>query len=146
MEIWVINGPNLNFLGRREINLYGAVSYRELVEKLYAEAKRMGIVLKVIQSNSEGEIVDWLQAAVEKEIEGILLNPAAYTHYSLAIADSLRMFKGKKLEVHLTNWYGRADRKGERSVVSPYVDGVISGLGIEGYIIGLRWLANESKS
>jgi 3-dehydroquinate dehydratase-2 len=144
MEIWVINGPNLNFLGKREVEIYGNASYQELKEILENEAQKLNVKLKVLQSNSEGQIIDWIQKAEEEKIDGILLNPAAYTHYSLAIADSLRIFSGKKLEIHLTNWYGRVDRSGEKSVISPYVDGVISGLGIDSYIIGLRWMSDGS--
>ena len=95
MKIWVINGPNLNFLGRREPTIYGKETYEELKGIILKKAKALNLEVKVFQANSEGEIIDYIQKAETESIEGILINPAAYTHYSLAIADALRLFSGK---------------------------------------------------
>src|SRR3712207_7488732 len=111
MRILVINGPNLNFLGIREKGVYGKETYEELCNFIENEAKNLGIDIDIRQSNIEGEIINFIQEAYEN-IDGIIINPGAYTHYSIAIFDALKSVNIDTIEVHLSNIYKREeDRK-----------------------------------
>lgn len=140
-KILVINGPNLNMLGVREPGVYGSDNYITLCERLTKKADELGIELELFQSNSEGEIIDKLQSAYGK-VNGIVINPGAYTHYSYAIADALRSISIPTVEVHISNIYAREEFR-HHSVTAPACIGQISGLGLNGYILALEALCDE---
>lgn len=138
-HISCINGPTLNLLGDREPEIYGRLSLADIGTLLSKEAEPHGLEVEMFQSNSEGQIVDWIQAARTKSA-GVILNAAAYTHTSIAIHDALRTLKIPVIEVHLSN---PAAREAFRHVnfVSPVVTGSIAGLGPNGYVLALKALA-----
>lgn len=138
-HISCINGPTLNLLGDREPEIYGRLSLSDIGELLNEEAAPHGFEVEMLQSNSEGQIVDWIQAARTKSA-GLILNAAAYTHTSVAIHDALRTLNIPVIEVHLSN---PAARESFRHVnfVSPVVTGSIAGLGPTGYVLALKALA-----
>ena len=135
-----INGPNLNLLGQREPEIYGRQTLKDIEEMARAEAALHSISFEMHQSNSEGEIVNLLQAA-NNTADGVILNAAAYTHTSVAIHDALKALDKPVIEVHLSN---PAAREEFRSVnfVSPAVTGSIAGLGAAGYVLAVKALAN----
>lgn len=134
-----INGPTVNLLGDREPEIYGRLSLDDIGDLLKAEAKEFNLEVEMLQSNSEGQIVDWIQDA-RKNAAGVILNAAAYTHTSIAIHDALRTLSIPVIEVHLSN---PAARESFRSVnfVSSVVTGSIAGLGPNGYVLALKALA-----
>ncbi|NLI69283.1 MAG: type II 3-dehydroquinate dehydratase [Firmicutes bacterium] len=135
----VLHGPNLNLLGRREPEIYGRVTLEEINASLNKLAAEIGVVLSIHQSNHEGELIDLIQGAAT-EARGILINPAALSHYSIGLHDALKAVDLPVVEVHLSNIYGRESFR-SRSVVSPAANGVISGFGKESYLMGLRALS-----
>ena len=135
-KIIVIHGPNLNLLGIREVSLYGKMSLAQLNQILKNEAKKINITLQVFQSNSEGEIVNKINNAIKK-FDFIIINPAAYTHTSVAIRDALLAVNIPSIEVHISNIFKREDFR-RKSMISDVVTGVISGLGIDSYILALK--------
>lgn len=137
MKFLVINGPNLNFLGIREKDVYGDRSYSELLNLIERKAKNLNVEVEIFQSNGEGEIIDRLQKAYTDKVDGIIINPAAYTHYSYAIRDALASISIPKIEVHLSNIHLREEFR-HRSVTAPVCDGQITGLGFEGYIMAME--------
>ncbi len=139
-KVVVIHGPNLNLLGIREPEIYGAVGLKEINERLSSLAEELGLQVEFLQSNSEGEIVTAIQQANDK-CQGILINPAAYTHYSIAIRDAIAAVNLPAVEVHLSNIYAREDFR-HVSVISPVCAGQISGFGPQVYELGLRALAD----
>ncbi len=143
MKILVINGPNLNLLGRREPDIYGRNTIGEINEMLDKEASGLGIEIKCTQSNSEGEIVNLIQEAMDN-YDGIIINPAAYTHTSIAVRDAIASTGIPTVEVHLSNIFKREDFR-QKSFISAVAVGVISGFGADSYIIGLRGLMNYLK-
>jgi len=134
-KILVIHGPNLNLLGAREPEIYGRMTLKELNSKLMLYAKQKKITLKILQSNWEGEIIDWIQNAKGK-FDGIILNPAAYTHYSFAIYDTILAVGIPTVEVHLSNIYKREEFR-RKSVIAPACVGQICGMGWKSYILGM---------
>ena len=142
MNVLVINGPNLNMLGKRETGIYGTMTYDDLVSRITAEAKALGVSVEVFQSNSEGEIVDKIQAS--EHVDGIIINAGAYTHTSIAIRDALLVWAPRipVVEVHISNIYTREEFR-KHSYISNIARGVIAGLGAEGYILALTWLVSE---
>lgn len=136
MEILIINGPNLNMLGKREPDIYGSQSFETYLEQLSAEIK--GVKLSYFQSNSEGEIVTRLQQA-DDNCRGIVLNAAAYTHTSVAIADAVKAISIPVIEVHISNIFQRETFR-HHSYISPHAKGVIAGLGLKGYELAVRSL------
>jgi len=144
MKILIVNGPNLNFLGIREKDIYGSSDYSVLLDKIEKRANELGIEAEVFQSNSEGEIIDALQRAYMEEVDGIIINPAAYTHYSYAIRDALASLTVPKIEVHISNIYRREDFR-HTSVTAPVCDGQISGLGFDGYLLAMEAMVNICK-
>lgn len=140
MRILVINGPNLNLLGRREPDIYGRNTIEEINDMLNKEARGLGIEIKCTQSNSEGEIVNLIQEAMDN-YNGIIINPAAYTHTSIAIRDAIASTGIPTVEVHLSNIFKREDFR-QKSFISAVAVGVISGFGADSYLIGLRGLVN----
>lgn len=138
MKILVIHGPNLNLLGKREVDIYGKVSLEDINKKLKALAKTNHCELEIFQSNHEGQIVDKIGAS-PKLFNGILINPAAYTHTSVAIRDALASVSIPAVEVHISNIYSREEFR-HTSLTAPVVKGQISGFGINSYILGLKAL------
>lgn len=136
MKILIINGPNLNFLGIREKGIYGNKDYAFLCNLLEQKAKDMGIELETFQSNSEGEIIDRIQQAYFDQVDGIVINPGAYTHYSYAIRDALASITAPKIEVHISNIHQREEFR-HVSVTAPVCNGQIAGLGIDGYLLAI---------
>ncbi|RMG59680.1 MAG: type II 3-dehydroquinate dehydratase [Deltaproteobacteria bacterium] len=141
MKFLVINGPNLNLLGKRERDVYGSLSYRELEEKVTAHLEREGIECEFFQSNSEGEIVEAIQSAAGK-VDGIVINPAAYTHTSIAIRDALLGTGIPAVEVHISNVYAREDFR-RKSLIEDVVVGKVCGFGWFSYVLGARGLAQH---
>ena len=127
MKILIVNGPNLNLLGTREPEIYGTVSMADFLENLKKKFPEDEILF--FQSNVEGEIINRLQ---EDDYEALIINPAAYTHYSYAIADCLRNIQKPKIEVHISNIYAREEFR-QKSVTAVHCNGVISGFGLDGY-------------
>lgn len=133
--IFVLNGPNLNLLGKRQPQIYGHETLDD-VARLCAEACDAGVTSQLLQSNHEGQIVDWIHEARQSAC-GIVINPAAYTHTSIAILDALNTFEGPVIEVHISQVHKREPFR-HHSYVSTRADGVIAGLGIEGYAAAVR--------
>lgn len=139
-KVLIINGPNLNLLNKRDPKIYGSASLQKAESDCVQLAKELSLNVDFKQSNSEGEIINFIQEALDK-IDGIIINAAAYTHTSVAIADALEMFKGKKIELHISNIFKREEFR-HHSFISPVVDAVISGLGIDGYSVSLLAINN----
>lgn len=137
MKILIIHGPNLNLLGLRETDIYGANTLDEINNSLKELAKELNIELVIRQTNHEGEIVDLIQSS--KDCSGILINPAAFTHTSVAIRDAIAAVNLPAVEVHLSNIYKREDFR-KTSLISPVATGQISGFGPYSYLLGLRAL------
>jgi 3-dehydroquinate dehydratase-2 len=143
-KILVIHGPNLNMLGKREPDTYGHQTLDEINTMLKTRAKRLGLFLETFQSNHEGEIVDKIQQANDS-FDGIIINPAAYTHTSIAIRDALIMLDIPFVEIHLSNIYKR-EKFRQVSMVSDIATAQIAGFGPHGYILALEGLAQELAS
>ena len=139
----IINGPNLNMLGKREPAIYGSVSFDDYLKNL--RSKFSGLEIEYFQSNNEGEIIDKLQELGfnRPDCKGIVINPGAYAHYSYAISDALASINLPVVEVHISNIYKREEFR-HHSVTAPNCIGVISGLGLESYSLALRYLQNNS--
>lgn len=137
-HILIINGPNLNLLGKREPKVYGSISFEDFFKQL--QEKNSTIELDYFQSNHEGEIIDKLQES-NLSLAGIILNAGAYTHTSIAIADAIASIKTPVLEIHISNIYAREDFR-KHSYTAKNCVGVITGLGLKGYELGVRYLAN----
>ena len=140
-NICILNGPNLNLLGEREPEIYGRSSLKDIEKSLNKIAKTNNLEIVFEQSNHEGELIELIQTA-SKESKGIIINPAGYTHTSIAIYDALLSSKLPIIEVHLSNIYKRENFR-HISYVSKAADGIISGLGVEGYIFALKALINK---
>ncbi|MDI6797141.1 MAG: type II 3-dehydroquinate dehydratase [Desulfatibacillaceae bacterium] len=138
-KILVMNGPNLNMLGTREPHLYGSDTLEAINSQIRALAVELGLGVEFFQSNSQGALVDKIQQA-HGAFAGIVINPAAYTHTSVAIRDALAFFGGPVVEVHLSNIHRREDFR-SISYVSGIAAGVVAGLGKHGYFAALRFLA-----
>ena len=143
MKILVIHGPNLNLLGKRKKEIYGNKSLTSINSLLKKQAIELGMELSIIQSNSEGALIDFLQAESPKA-EGIIINPGALTHYGLSLRDALTDTNLPLIEVHLSNIYSREDWR-HKSVIAPISRGQISGLGWKGYLIALRTLVADIR-
>ena len=138
MNIIVINGPNINLLGTREKDIYGSAGYEQLCSLIRGKAQDMDVHVDIFQSNSEGAIVDKIQGALGI-YDGIVINPAAYTHYSIAIHDALKAVSIPTVEVHISNIHSREEFR-RKSVTAPACMGQICGLGIHGYILAMQAL------
>ncbi|MDD4178710.1 MAG: type II 3-dehydroquinate dehydratase [Candidatus Margulisbacteria bacterium] len=136
MKILVIHGPNLALLGEREVAVYGKFTLDEINAALTALAKKEGVDLETVQLDGEGEIVEKLGKA-RKEYAAVIINPGAYTHYSVAIRDAIAAIALPVVEVHLSNIYAREEFR-HKSVIAPVAIGQISGFGINSYLLGLK--------
>ena len=143
MKILVINGPNLNLLGSREPDIYGKQDYAALLEQFDVFAKERGITIDAFQSNSEGALIDKIHAAAGV-YDGIVINPGAYTHYSIAILDALKAIDVPAIEVHLSNIAAREDFR-HKSVTAAGCIGQISGLGFDSYFLAIEGLMKREK-
>lgn len=138
--VLVLNGPNLNLLGRREPGLYGAMTLADVEAVCVSEGARLGLAVTCRQSNGEGELVTWIQEAAGR-FEALIINPGAYSHTSVAVHDALRFLEVPIIEVHLSNIHQREEFR-HRSYVSLVAKGVICGLGAKGYELALLGVAN----
>ena len=143
LKIGIINGPNLNMLGKRDQKIYGNLTLEEMNCKIKSFAEKEGIELIIMQSNFEGEIIEFIQQNSSK-LNGLIINPAAYTHYSYAIADALRDCPIPVVEVHLSNIFSREDFRG-KSVTAPACIGQIAGFGYQSYILAIHALQDLLK-
>jgi 3-dehydroquinate dehydratase II len=144
--VFVLNGPNLNLLGKRQPHIYGRETLADVERDCRTLADELGLELRFHQSNREYEIIDWIHEA--REIAGgIVINPAAFTHYSVAILDALNAFDALVIEVHISNVHKREEFR-HNSFVSMRADGVIAGFGTQGYLLALRRVARllEAKT
>jgi 3-dehydroquinate dehydratase-2 len=142
--ILVLHGPNLNTLGQREPAIYGHTTLDQINAQLQAEAERAGVELIVLQSNYEGTLIDQIQQSAAVAC-GIIVNPGAFTHYSIALRDALAAAQLPAIEVHLSTVYKREPFR-HHSVVAPVVTGQIAGLGPDGYLLALRYLARHAAA
>lgn len=141
--IYILNGPNLNLLGKRQPEIYGAETLDD-VAQLCQSVCADGYDIKLLQSNHEGQLIDWIHEAREQAC-GIVINPAAYTHTSVAILDALHTFEGPVIEVHISQVHKREAFR-HHSYVSQRADGVIAGLGIEGYAAATRRIQSLTRA
>ncbi len=137
--VTLLNGPNLNLLGQRQPEIYGHETLADVTAKVADLAMELGLEVQAMQSNHEGQLIDWIHAA-RGVSAGIILNPGAYSHSSIAILDALNAFEGPVLEVHISNIHQREAFR-HHSYVSLRADGVIAGCGTEGYTLALRRMA-----
>lgn len=142
MKILVLNGPNLNFLGIREKGIYGNQDYAYLVSMLEEKARAEGHELEVFQSNYEGAIIDKIQEAYHTGVEGIIINPGAFTHYSYGVRDALASVEIPKIEVHISNVHKREEFR-HVSVTAPVCTGQVVGLGLKGYALAMDYLTGK---
>lgn len=138
--IYVLNGPNMNMLGTREPEKYGRATLADVEKLCRATVKRFGLDLVFRQSNSEGELVDWIQEAHAKKASGIVINPAGYTTTSIAILDALFAVQMPVIELHITNIHARESFR-QNSYVSKAAKAVMAGFGVEGYALAIAGLA-----
>ena len=136
IPVFVLNGPNLNLLGTREPDVYGSTSLADIERDCLAAGKKLGLAIDFRQSNQEGTLVDWIQEAMQAA-EGIVINPGAYTHTSVAIHDAIRAVGLPVIEVHLSNIFAREGFR-HHSYVSPVAAGTICGFGPHGYVLALE--------
>ena len=142
-RILIVNGPNLNLLGRREPEIYGTLTLDELNSKLSDIARELGIELAFFQSNSESELIDYLH----KEgfnAAGLIINPGAFTHYSYALRDAIAAIDIEAIEVHISNIYAREEFR-HKSVIAAVCSGHLVGFGFYGYAMALSYFADTSK-
>ncbi|MGL4642152.1 MAG: type II 3-dehydroquinate dehydratase [Cetobacterium sp.] len=143
MKILIINGPNLNFLGKREPEIYGNKTLDMINNEIEVLGKNLGLELAFYQSNHEGCIIDKIQDSYEK-IDYLIINPGAFTHYSIGIRDAILSTNLKTIEVHLSNVYSREEFR-HKSVISDICIGKITGFGSEGYKMALQYLSSLKK-
>ena len=144
MKILIINGPNLNLLGIREKAIYGSETYESMCNYINEKARELSLDVTIVQSNIEGEIIGYIQNAYGN-YDGIVINPAAYTHYSIAIYDALKAVDIPTVEVHISNIHSREEYR-RKSVTAPACIGQISGFGKYGYIMSMMALKEKLRS
>jgi 3-dehydroquinate dehydratase II len=142
-KVCIINGPNLNLLGKREKEIYGDISFDDIYNELKSYAESKNIELSYFQSNIEGEIIDKIHECMSK-VDFIVINPGALTHYSYSIHDAITSSKIPTIEVHISNIFSREEWR-KISVISPAAVGVISGLGLDVYKLALIYIADYRK-
>ena len=143
-RIIIINGPNINLLGEREQSLYGKLTFSELKKECLAIAQKENIEIEFYQSNVEGEIVTKIQES-RNHFDGIIINAAGFTHSSVSIRDALEIIKKPKIELHISNIYKREEFR-QKSLISDVVDGIICGLGTNGYILAINAMQELIKN
>ena len=139
MNVNIVNGPNLGRLGRREPEVYGHTTHDDLVALIEREAAELGVKVVVRQSDSEGELLDWIHAAADAG-EPVILNAGGLTHTSIALRDACAELSAPLIEVHISNVFAREEFR-HHSYLSPIASGVIVGCGVQGYALALRYLA-----
>lgn len=142
MRVLVLNGPNLGRLGLREPAIYGDTTYADLVGLCERTGRELGVAVDVRQTDHEGDLVGWLHEAADAGTP-VVLNAAAWTHYSVAVRDACAQIDAPVVEVHISNVHRREEFR-HRSLLSDVVSGVIVGLGVDGYALALRWLAQRT--
>lgn len=140
-QVWVLNGVNLGRLGKREPEIYGSTTHATLADRLAALGDELGLAVEVRQTDAESVMVGWLHAAADGAIP-VVLNPGAWTHYSIALRDAAAQRTADLIEVHLSNVAAREEFR-HRSVISAVATGTIAGLGLEGYAAALRFIAGR---
>ena len=143
MKALVLNGPNIGRLGSRERVIYGSTTYADLVALCVKAGAELGIAVEVRQTDHEGELVGWLHQAADEAVP-VVLNAAAWTHYSIAVRDAAAQLTSPLIEVHISNVHKREEFR-HKSVLSDIATGVIVGLGVDGYRLALRWLADNAE-
>ena len=144
LPVLILNGPNLNMLGTREPETYGRQTLKDLEKLCQDSAKELGLDVECLQSNNEGELVTWIQQSVSKN-SSIIINAGAYSHTSVAILDALQAVKLPTIEVHISNIYSREAFR-HHSVISKAAQGVICGLGLDGYVYALQAIKKIVKT
>lgn len=139
MKVMVINGPNMNLLGKREPAIYGTETLQDLEKYIAREAEELNVEVEFFQSNHEGEIIDVIHKAMDEKIDGIIINAGAFTHYSYAIRDAIKGTGIKTIEVHMSNIHTREEFR-TKSVIAPVCIGQITGFGFNSYIAALHLL------
>ena len=139
-KILIINGPNLNLLGNREKKFYGDTSLKKIESLCEIHCKKINIECSFYQSNHEGELIEAIHSA-DSDFDGIIINPAAFTHTSIALLDALRATSKPKIEIHISNIYSREDYR-RKSITSEAVNGVICGFGENGYVLAIDAIKN----
>ena len=142
-HIHIINGANLNLLGKREPEIYGSLSFEDFFTVVQEEYKKKNVLLSHFQSNYEGAIIDNIHEQLNKNLAGLIINAGAYTHYSYAISDALRILTCPIVEVHISNIFARESFR-HISVISPVAKGTITGLGLQGYTLAIKYLMDIS--
>ena len=142
MKVLVLNGPNLGRLGTREPDVYGSTTYADLVALCEGTGRELGLEVDVRQTDFEGEMLGWLHEAADHRYP-VVLNPAAWTHYSVAVRDACSQLTAPLVEVHISNVHKREDFR-QHSYISAVAEGTILGLGVQGYALALRWLATKA--
>jgi 3-dehydroquinate dehydratase-2 len=142
--VTLLNGPNLNLLGLRQPEIYGRETLEDVAAKVSDLGEELGLRIRALQSNHEGQLVDWIQES-RGNSAGIIINPGAYSHTSVAILDALNAYDGPVLEVHISNIHKREAFR-HHSFVSQRADGVIAGFGTDGYLLALRRMASLLKA
>jgi 3-dehydroquinate dehydratase-2 len=142
VTVQVLNGPNLGRLGMREPEKYGSTSYADLVELLGKTGRDLGLEVHVRQTDDEAEMLRWVHAAADAG-DPVVVNPGAWSHTSVALRDALAMLPAPLIEVHITNIHTREEFR-QHSYVSGVATGVIAGLGVQGYVLALQWLAAQA--
>lgn len=145
MKFGILNGPNLNRLGQREPAIYGSQTLADLEDLLEAKAEALGATVECYQSNHEGDLIEKIHHWAENGFNGFVLNGAAYTHTSIALRDAIASSDLAFVEVHISNIYAREDFR-KHSYTAPLAKGVITGLGLDGYLFALEWLAKHPTS
>ncbi|MGI8307303.1 MULTISPECIES: type II 3-dehydroquinate dehydratase [Saccharopolyspora] len=144
MKVLVLNGPNLGRLGKREPSVYGSTTYADLVGMCERAGKELGVEVAVRQTDHEGEMVQWLHEAADQRWP-VVLNAGAWTHYSIAVRDAAAQLEADLIELHISNVHKREEFR-HTSYLSDVSTAVIAGLGVEGYPLAIRWLADKSRS
>lgn len=145
MNMLIINGPNLNLLGFRDETVYGSQNYEYLKGLIENQARKLDIHVDVFQSNFEGEIIEKIhEVFLKNNYQGLIINPGALTHYSIALRDALEVLKIPIVEIHISNIYSREEFR-KKSVISDIVMGQVTGFGLEGYVLAISGLYNKIK-
>ena len=139
-KVFVLNGPNLNLLGTREPEIYGSDTLDDIAARLEDSGRALGLEIDMRQSNHEGHLCDWLHEAQAEGVKAVLLNAGALTHTSLALYDAIRSMRTPVIEVHISNVHAREEFR-HHSYLSAIATGVVVGLGVQGYLLALRYLA-----